>query len=106
MAKSRSKNQTVSVIKSFNATFEKGNLVDTLAQVGEIGLDALLELNDSAPIIKDIPVIGLLVSGTKTIANIRSHVLANKVYKFFYCIKDIPSRFDGFAPELVWEGVV
>lgn len=90
MSKSQSKNQTVSVIKSFYATFENGNLVDTLSQVGEVGLDYLLELNDTAPIIKDIPVIGILVSGTKTIANIRTHVLANKVYKFFYGIKDIP----------------
>lgn len=90
MSESISDNQTLSVIQSFNKTFESSNLVDTLSQVGEVGLDYLLELNDTAPIIKDIPVIGLLVSGTKTIANIRAHVLANKVYKFFYCIKDIP----------------
>lgn len=92
MAKHQSNNQTISVIKSFNTTFETGNLVDTLAQVGEIGLDAMLELNDAAPIIKDIPVIGLLVSGTKTVANIRSHVLAKKVFNFFYHIQDIPIK--------------
>lgn len=90
MLDSNSDNQTNSVITSFNKTFESDNLVDTLSQVGEVGLDYVLELNDTEPIIKDIPVIGLLVIGTKTIANIRSHVLANKVYRFFYCIKDIP----------------
>lgn len=83
-------NTTSSVIKSFNDTFESGNLVDILSQVGEVGLDYALELSDSSPILKDIPVLGLIVSGTKTIANIRSHLLVNKVFKFFYGIKDIP----------------
>lgn len=84
------KNQTTSVIKSFDNTFESGNLVDTLSQVGEVGLDYALELSDKAPILKDIPVLGLIVSGTKTVVNIHSHVLANKVFKFFYGIKDVP----------------
>ena len=83
-------NQTTSVIKSFDNIFESGNLVDALSQVGEIGLDYALELSEAAPILKDIPVLGLLVSGTKTVANIRSFVLAKKVFKFFYGIKDVP----------------
>jgi len=82
-------NQTTSVIKSFDNTFESGNLVDTFSQVGEVGIDYALELSEAAPILKDIPVLGLIVSGTKTVANIRSHVLANKVFKFFYEIKDV-----------------
>lgn len=83
-------NQTTSVIKAFDNTFESGNLVDTLSQIGEVGLDYALGLSEAAPILKDIPVLGLIVSGTKTVANIRSHVLANKVFKFFYGIKDVP----------------
>lgn len=83
-------NQTTSVIESFDNTFESGNLVDTLSQVGEVGLDYALDLSKAAQILKDIPVLGLLVSCTKTIANIRSHALANKVFRFFYGIKDIP----------------
>lgn len=83
-------NQTTSVIKSFDNTFESGNLVDCLSQVGEVGIDRALELAEAAPILKDIPVLGLIVSGTKTVANIRSYVLANKVFKFFYGIKDVP----------------
>lgn len=85
-----SKNQTSSVIKSFDSFFESGNLIDALSQVGEVGLDYAFELSEAAPILKDIPVLGLLVSGTKTVANIRSFVLANKVFKFFYGIKDVP----------------
>ena len=82
-------NKTNAIIQSFDYTFEKGNLVDALSQVGEVGLDMILEAGDAAPVLKEIPVLGLIVSSTKTVANIRSYVLANKVYKFFYCIKDI-----------------
>lgn len=65
-------NKTVSVIESFDNTFEKGNLIDTLSQAGEFGLDLVLEAGEAAPILKDIPVLGLIVSGTKTVANVRS----------------------------------
>lgn len=85
-------NKTYDIIQSFDNTFEKGNLIDTLSQVGEAGLDFFLEAGDAAPILKDIPVIGLMVSGAKTAANIRSYVLANKVFNFFYGIKDIPLK--------------
>lgn len=85
-----STNKTASVIQSFDETFESGNLVDTLSQAGEVGLDYALEVAEAAPILKDIPVLGLIVSGTKTVANIRTYVLAKKVYKFFFGIKDIP----------------
>ena len=50
-------NQTTSVIKSFDNTFESGNLVDILSQVGEVGIDYALELSEAAPILKDIPVL-------------------------------------------------
>lgn len=93
-------NTTVSVIQSFDNTFESGNLVDTLSQVGELGIDAALELVNAAPILKDIPVLGLIVSGTKTVANIRSYALAKKVFKFFYGVKDIPiEKRQKFAAE-------
>lgn len=83
-------NTTVSIIHSFNNTFEKGNLVDILSQVGEVGLDKVLEMTNASTILKDIPVLGLMVSSVKTITNIRSFMLANKVFKFFYGVKDIP----------------
>ena len=70
-----STNKTTSVIQSFDETFESGNLVDTLSQAGEVGLDYALEVAEAAPILKDIPVLGLIVSGTKTVANIRTYVL-------------------------------
>jgi len=83
-------NQTTSVIESFDKAFESENLVDSLSQVGEVGLDYALDLSEAAPILRDIPVLGLIASGTRTFANIRSYVLANKVFKFLYGIKDVP----------------
>lgn len=83
-------NNTEIVIQSFKKTFETENLVDMLSQAGEVGLDYTLDIVDSAQILKDIPVLGLIVSGTKTIANIRNYFLAKKVFKFLFDIKDIP----------------
>ena len=95
-----SDNKTVSIIHSFDNTFESGNLIDTLSQIGEAGLDYAIGLGETAPILKDIPVLGLLVSGTKTMANIRSHLLAKKVFSFFYGIKDVPiEKREKFASE-------
>lgn len=71
-------NNTEIAIQSFKKTFETENLVDMLSQAGEIGLDYTLDIVDSAQILKDIPVLGLIVSGTKTIANIRNYFLAKK----------------------------
>ena len=97
-------NKTVSVIESFDNTFEKGNLIDTLSQAGEFGLDLVLEAGEAAPILKDIPVLGLIVSGTKTVANVRSYVLAKKVYNFFYCVKYISQeKRQRFAEEYFQE---
>lgn len=94
------KNKTESVIQSFNNTFESGNLIDTLSQIGEVGVDFAMDFAEAAPIVKDIPVLGLIVSGTKTIANIRSYSLAKKVFRFFYGVKDIPiEKRQKFAEE-------
>ena len=93
-------NNTKSVIQSFDYTFENENLIDILSQTGEVGLDYMLDIANASAIIKDIPVLGLIVSGTKTIANIRNYVLANKVLKFFYGIKDVSiERRQKFAEE-------
>lgn len=81
------KNKTESVIQSFNSTFESGNLIDTLSQIGEVGVDFAMDFAEAAPIVKDIPVLGLIVSGTKTIANIRSYSLAKKVFRFFMALR-------------------
>ena len=93
-------NNTEIVIQSFKNTFETGNLVDVLSQASEVGLDYTLDIVDSAQILKDIPVLGLIVSGTKTIANIRNYLLAKKVFKFLFDIRDIPiEKRQKFADE-------
>lgn len=83
-------NKTISVIQSFDNTFESDNLVDSFSRVLEMGFDKALEFADIAPILNDIPVLGMIVDGTKTIANLHLYKLAKKVFDFFYGIKDIP----------------
>lgn len=75
---------TTDVVVSFNNSFEKGNLVDTFSQVGEFTIDQAIK-ND---VLRDVPVIGLLVSGYKTYVNIKDYNLARKVYRFLYHLQD------------------
>lgn len=75
---------TNDVVVSFDNSFEKGNLVDTFSQVGEFAIDQAIK-ND---MLKDVPVIGLLVSGYKTVVNIKDFHLARKVYRFLYNLQD------------------
>lgn len=77
--------QTMSVVESFNQTLEKSNLVDTFSQVGEYAIDQAIQ-ND---LLKDIPVFGLLVSGYKTVVNIKDFRLTRKVFRFLYHLQDI-----------------
>lgn len=75
---------TTSVVSSFNETLEKGNIVDTFSQVGEFAIDQAIQ-ND---LLKDIPVFGLLVSGYKTVVNIKDFCLTKKVFRFLYHMQD------------------
>ena len=76
--------QTTSVVSSFDETLEKGNLVDTFSQVGEFAIDQAIQNN----LLKDIPVLGLLVSGYKTVVNIKDFNLTKKVFRFLYHLQD------------------
>ena len=60
---------TNKVVESFDNSFEKGNLVDTFSQVGEFALDQAIK----SDVLRDVPVIGLLVSGYKTVVNIKDY---------------------------------
>lgn len=75
---------TNKVVESFDNSFEKGNLVDTFSQVGEFALDQAIK----SDVLRDVPVIGLLVSGYKTVVNIKDYHLARKVYRFLYNLQD------------------
>lgn len=80
--------------------FESDNLVDTFSRVSKAEFDKVMEFADAAPILTDIPVLGLIVNGAKTIANLRLYKLAKKVFDFFYGIKDIPiEKRQKFAKE-------
>ncbi len=75
---------TTEIVETFDNAFEKGNLIDTFSQVGEFAVDQAIK-ND---VLKDIPVFGLLVSGYKTIANVKDYYLTRKVYRFLYNLQD------------------
>lgn len=76
--------QTSAVVASFDQTIEKGNLVDAFSQVGEFAFDQGIK-ND---LLKDIPVLGLLVSSYKTVVNIKDFRLTRKVFRFLYNLQD------------------
>lgn len=76
--------QTTNVVESFDETLEKSNLLDTFSQVGEFAIDQAIQ-ND---LLKDIPVFGLLVSGYKTVVNIKDFNLTKKVFRFLYNLRD------------------
>ena len=76
--------KTLQVVESFDQTFENGNLVDTFSQIGEFALDQAIK-ND---LLRDIPVFGLLISGYKTVVNIKDFGLTKKVFRFLYHLQD------------------
>ncbi len=75
---------TTDVVTSFDNTFENENLVDTFSQVGEFAIDQAIK-ND---VLKDVPLFGLLISGYKTIVNVKDYNLTRKVYRFLYNLRD------------------
>ena len=83
-------NKTESAVQLFDETFRSGNLVDLTSSIGEVGIDSILSLEGVPTIVKDIPVLGLLVGVTKTVIDIRSYLLGRKICGFFFGIKDVP----------------
>lgn len=75
---------TAEVLTSFSDSFENSNLIDTFSQIGEFAIDQAIK-ND---MLRDIPIIGVLVSGYKTVINIQDYHLARKIYRFLYNLKD------------------
>ena len=78
------KDVTTEIVETFDYAFERENLIDTFSQVGEFAVDQAIK-ND---VLKDIPVFGLLVSGYKTIANVKDYYLTRKIYRFLYNLQD------------------
>ena len=89
---------TTSVVSSFNETLEKGNFVDIFSQVGEFAIDQAIQDN----LLKDIPVFGLLVSGYKTVVNIKDFRLTQKLFRFLYHLQDTtPEQRQKFVKKYV-----
>lgn len=76
--------QTTKVVESFDQSFENSNLVDVFSQIGEYTIDQVIE-ND---LLKGIPILGLLVSGYKTVVNVKDFNLTKKVFRFLYHLKE------------------
>lgn len=86
----QSENKTESAVQLFDETLKSGNLTVLLSSCGEIGIDSIMSSKGVAEVVKDIPVVGLLVSLTKTVMDVRAYLLAKKIYVFFFGIKDVP----------------
>lgn len=84
LSQNQDADQTSAVVASFDQILESGNLVDTFSQVGEFAIDQAIK-ND---LLKDIPLFGLLVSGYKTVVNVKDFRLTRKVYRFLYSLQD------------------
>ena len=94
----REHDKTTNVVESFDKTLETSNLVDTFSQVGEFAIDQAIQ-ND---LLKDIPVFGLLVSGYKTVVNIKDFNLTKKVFRFLYHLQDTtPEQRQKFVKKYV-----
>ena len=77
-------NKTNDAIESFNQTLEKCNLVETFVHIGEFTLDTAIN-ND---LVKRIPIFGTLISGYKTVVDIKNYRLTKIIYHFLYNLKD------------------
>lgn len=84
LLKATDEDKTSILIDAFDQSFEKNNLVDIFLQAGEFVIDQAIENN----LLKDIPVFGVLVSGYKTVVNIKAYRLARKVFKLLYNLQD------------------
>lgn len=72
------------LISSFELSIEKDNLTEVFVNASEFGLDLLID----NPIVKDIPIVGLLVGSYKVTKNIKDFRFAQKIAKYIYGQKD------------------
>lgn len=72
------------LISSFKLSIEKDNLTEVFVNASEFGLDLLID----NPIVKDIPIVGLLVGSYKVTKNIKDFRFAQKIAKYIYGQKD------------------
>ena len=74
--------------ESLITTIGKANLAEAVADVGEVGIDQLLDES----VIRDIPFLGLLVRAARTFGVVRDWLFARKVVRFFKRLSEIPRK--------------
>ena len=71
---------------SFDITLKDTNLENIAVDVSEVGIDLLFD----GGILRDVPIVGTLVSLTKFGANVRDRLFLKKILTFLSQLKDIP----------------
>lgn len=81
-------NESSNLQESLITTIGEANLAEAVADVGEVGIDQLLDEG----ILRDIPFLGLLVRAARTFGVVRDWLFARKVVRFFKRLSEIPSK--------------
>jgi len=71
---------------SLVASIPLKNLAEAVADVTEVGLDRLL----GEGLLRDIPVLGVLIQLRKTVGVVRDHIFARKVLRFLLRLAEVP----------------
>jgi hypothetical protein len=79
-------NESSNLQESLITTIGKANLAEAVADIGEVGIDQLLDEG----VVRDIPFLGLLVRAARTFGVVRDWLFARKVVRFFKRLGEIP----------------
>lgn len=71
---------------SFVATLKDANLQNLAIDIGELSLDSLMKDG----ILRDIPIVGTVISLTRLGANIQDKLFLKKILSFLKALKDVP----------------
>ena len=92
--------QQNNIQSSFDLTLKDSNLEGLSVDIGEFAIESLTDVE----VIKDLPVVGIMVKLTKFGANIRDHLFLKKIISFLIGLNEIPvdkrkkmiEKIDGF----------
>ena len=77
---------TKPIDKSLRETITKSDLATVITDLGEIGVDSLLDDG----VLKDIPILGSVLKIGKTFGTVRDYYLAKKILAFLNELSDLP----------------
>lgn len=72
--------------ESFIATITKSKLPDVITDIAEVGIDKII---DNISILKDIPIIGVIVKLFSTTFSIRDYIFIKKIIYFLRPLNEI-----------------